>query len=112
MIKVYSTSVPAQELQAIAEASYKDMVKGVVDIDRRILALGGEWHADSEAVLIRQGHRQESLWGFNVYLNRPKETRLEYTSLINIRPRQQNFNIEVQDVLLRQRMKEIIDQLI
>jgi len=39
------------------------MVKAVVDIDQRIMAIGGELHSDEEAVLLEQGSLQKNLWG-------------------------------------------------
>ena len=43
------------------------MVKAVVDVERRILALGGELHSDEEAVLLDDGSSQSHLWGINLY---------------------------------------------
>ncbi|HNT30036.1 MAG TPA: DUF5674 family protein [bacterium] len=37
---------------------------------------------------------------------------MEYTSLINIRPSQQNMGMEVQDMLIRQLIQDIIHELI
>ena len=51
----------------MAEERFGDMVKGVVDVDRRIMALGGELHADEEAVLLEHGSAQSALWGINLY---------------------------------------------
>ena len=51
----------------------------------------------------------KNVWGFNVHLDKPRETWIEFTSLINIRPLQNNFDIEITDVNLRQKMKVIIN---
>ena len=111
-IKVFSKKVSQVELSALAKEVYVDMVKGVVDIRQRIVALGGELHADCEQVLLDQGSKQENLWGFNIHLNKPQDDRLEYTSMINIRPKQGNLHREVQDLKIRQQIKEIIDQMV
>ena len=47
--------------------------------------------------MIEDGSKQNNLWGFNIYLNKPKESRLEYNSLINIRPKQGNRNMEIEN---------------
>ncbi len=39
-------SVSREALEKIAENQFFDMVKGVVDIEKGIMALGGELHAD------------------------------------------------------------------
>ena len=80
------------------------MIKIVVDIRRRILAGGGEMHSDCESVLLDNGSEQDDLWGANWY---PAEQRIEFKSLINIRPRLGNRNIVIQDEDLRQKVKSI-----
>ena len=112
MIKVFKEKVSKADLEALAEASYKDMVKGVVDIEQKIIALGGELHADCEEILLEQGSLQINLWGFNIYPAKNKEERLEYTSFINIRPKQGNMQMEVKDIKFREQMKVVIDSLI
>ncbi len=111
-IKVYKTKIPKSELEALAQESYVDMVKGVVDIRKKIIALGGELHADCEEILLEQGSKQVDLWGFNIYPEKNRDERLEYTSFINIRPKQGNFQIELKDEKLRQQVKAVIDELI
>ena len=111
-IKIFNSKVSQEDLFDLAKEGYVDMVKGVIDLRQRILALGGELHADAEEMLLEQGSRQEDLWGFNIYIDKPQDSRLEYTSMINIRPRQGNRDREVQDSKIRQQMKDIIDQMV
>lgn len=96
-----------------ARATYGDMVKVVVDIKRRIVSIGGELHSDGEALLMQNGSKQEDLWGGNVYVEfiEPSE-RVEYSSLINIKPSLGNRAMEVQDLEIKKQMREIIDLLI
>ncbi len=83
---------------------YETMIKIVVDIRRRILAGGGEMHSDCESVLLDNGSEQDDLWGANWY---PAEQRIEFESLINIRPRLGNRNILIQDEDLRQKVESV-----
>ena len=62
-IKVYKTKVPRAELKTLAQMTYQDMVKGVVDLQNQVVALGGELHADCEQVLLEKGAKQVDLWG-------------------------------------------------
>ena len=87
---------------------YDDLIKGVVDIKRKVVALGGEMHADSEEVLLNDGSKQSDLWGFNILLDRNKDECLMYESFINIRPGNNNRGLEVEDVEIREQMKKII----
>ncbi len=84
-----------------------EMVKYVVDVKRRIVAAGGEMHADAESVLLDDGSGQENLWGANYYPGRGPADFLEYTSLINISPRRGNRAMEIQDPALREAVRSI-----
>ncbi len=95
-------------MRQLAEISYKDMVKGVVDLDSEWVALGGELHADAEELLLEKGSQQSSLWGFNIYPDKLGDDRIRYTSFINIRPHDGNADIEVKDVNIRSKIKLIV----
>ena len=107
-IQIADKKISDSELREIAKDFYGGMVKGVVDIEHEILAVGGEYHMDANNVLIENGSKQGDVWGFNWYFDREGDERIEYTSLINIRPKQGNIIMEVQDMDLRDKMKNII----
>ena len=73
------------------------MVKYVVDVERGLIAIGGEMHVDGEQLLLESGSRQADLWGANYYPGRGTEGCIEYTSLINIRPSAGNRAMELLD---------------
>lgn len=95
------------ELARLVAAHFEDMVKYVVDVERRIMAAGGEMHADAEQVLLEAGSEQAHLWGANYYPGRGPEECIEYTSLINIRPAAGNRAMEIQDPDLRRIVREV-----
>ena len=99
-------------VQQAAAESFGDMAKAVVDIERGILALGGELHADAEDVLLKDGSRQEDLLGINLYPDRPAADWIEYTSLINVRPKAGNRSVEITDEGLRTKVRSLVDRLI
>ena len=107
-IQIINRSISKIELTELAKEYYEDLIKGVVDIERKIVALGGEMHADAEEVLLKNGSKQSDLWGFNILLNKPREECLMYESFINIRPRDNNKALEVSDPAVREKMKSII----
>ena len=88
------------------------MVKYVVDVARGVAAVGGELHADEEALLLEHGSRQQDLWGANYYPGKGPEGCIEYTSLINIRPAQGNRGMLIEDEALRERVREVTFALI
>ena len=107
-IKIINDKISEKELREIAKDFYGNMVKGVVDVEREILAMGGEYHMDANEILIKNKSKQQDIWGFNWYFDKNGDERIEYVSLINIRPGQDNRKMEVQNVFLRDRMKSII----
>ena len=100
------------ELRRLVAAHFEDMVKYVVDVARGIAAVGGELHADEEALLLEDGSRQEDLWGANYYPGKGPEGCIEYTSLINIRPARGNRSMVIADAAVRDRVRQITFALI
>ena len=94
-IIIVNQSISRGQLNDIAKEYYEDLIKGVVDIKREVVALGGEMNVDSEEVLLKDGSEQSDLWGFNILLDKGKDECLVYESFINIRPRDNNKNLEV-----------------
>jgi hypothetical protein len=84
-------------------------VKLAVDIERRLLVGGGEFHADCEAVLLDRGSRQEAIWGAD-WIPETQEVRFE--ALINIRPRQNNRSMRIEDSIIRRKVEVIIRELL
>jgi hypothetical protein len=84
------------------------MVKAVVDVGRRVMAIGGELHSDEEAALLDDGSRQMDLWGINLYPAETGGSWIEYDSMINVRPAQGNRSRDVEDEALRRRIGDIV----
>jgi len=111
-IRIVREPITLLAVQEIANRWYRNRVKGVVDITREIIALGGEWHMDANAVLLGDGSKQEGVGGFSVYLEKQGEDALEYKSHINIRPVQGNMGVEIKDKEIRASMKSVIVRLL
>lgn len=102
--------VTRAELIELAENFYGDMVKGVVDVDKELLALDAELHSDLEGLLLGEGSLQEALWGINLYPEADDEDFLEFDSLINIRPRQGNRSRYVENEEIREKIRIIVNK--
>ena len=100
------------ELARLVEMYFGDMVKYVADVERGVIAVGGELHADAEQLLLEKGSRQNDLWGANYYPGQGRDTCIEFTAPINIRPAQGNRSMEVQDPALRERIRALTLKLI
>ena len=96
-IKLITMPISLPELKQIAELRFGDLVKGVIDIDQKKLAIGGELHADIEAYLLNKGSLQKNLWGINLYPDKTFPELVEFDSMINIRPSQNNRSRGVED---------------
>jgi hypothetical protein len=100
------------DLKRMAVDRFGDMVKAVVDVERGIMAVDAELHADQEAVLIDEGSRHSDLWGINLYPDLDGEDFVEFDSMINLRPSQDNRSRGVEDQNLRARILSIVDSLV
>lgn len=107
-IVVVEDRLAPTELRRLCDAFFGDMVKVVVDVERGIVAVGGELHADGEAVLLETGSRPEAVWGANYYPGRGPEHCVDFTALINIRPAHGNRAMEILDPDVRQRVRDVI----
>lgn len=91
---------------------FETMIKAVVDIEKEIIAVDSELHSDLEAFLLENGSKQEDLWGINLYSTKDKNDFIEFTSLINIRPHQDNYSMEIENKEIKDKIKSIVDKLI
>ena len=105
---ILTQPISKSELRELAKAYFGDMVKGVADVDKGLVALDAELHSDLEAMLLAQGSQQNSLWGFNLYPELEDEDFLEFDSLINIRPAQGNRSRGVEDAHIQQKIKDLM----
>ena len=103
MTHLVRTRATAQQIDEMLQ-TLETYIKLAVDIRRGILAGGGELHADCEAILLKDGSQQEDVWGADWI---PKTQQVTYEALINIRPRQNNPAMEIQDASIRKRIEEI-----
>ena len=111
-IKIITEAIARDDLRAIARNQFGSFVKAVVDIKKEVMAIGGELHADEEAILLQQGSLQDDLWGTNI---RPDETDgkfVEFNSMINIRPSRGNSSRGVENEEIQQKILYVVKKLI
>lgn len=88
-IEIISSPISLAHLTHVAERKFGDLglVKVVVDIERRVMAIGGGLHVDEQAVLLNDGSRQRDVWGINLYpAQYGSPDWFEFDSTINLRP--------------------------
>ncbi len=87
---------------------HETYIKVAVDVQRGILAGGGEFHADCESVLVEEGSRREDVWGADWI---PSEQAVRHSALINIRATV-NPDMEIQSPTIRRAVESITRKLL
>jgi len=110
--RIITEPITRAELKKIAKERFGDLVKAVVDIETKAMALGSELHADEEADLLEQGSVQNNLWGINLYPDIGDNNWIEFDSMINVRPSQNNRSRSIEDEIIREKIIKIVNDLI
>ncbi len=80
-MKILTRQISIEELMQIETERFFDyMVKAVVDVEKHIIAVNAELHADLEAYLRDNGSEEKNLYGINIL----DDGEVEFDSLINI----------------------------
>lgn len=112
VMEIVRTSVPLTYLRSIASKEFGIVVKAVVDVDRELMAINADMHADLERFLIENESNQHSLWGIYLWPEKTGDSFLELGALTNIRPRNNNFSRDVEDETVRARIRSIVGRLV
>jgi hypothetical protein len=112
MMKIINTEISLEEIKQMAQNKFGNFVKAVIDIDKNIMAVDAELHADEESLLIENGSKQQDLWGINIYPDLKEEDRIEFDSMINLRPFQGNRSRSVENPQVRGKIMKIVNGLI
>ena len=99
-----------EDLTEMAARMFGDLVKAVVDVDRGLLAVDAELHANLEDLLLQDGSAQRSLWGINLYPEVQGDQFIEFDSMINMRPSQANRSRGVEDEAIRGRIIAVVEK--
>jgi len=111
-MEIIAEKIPISRLQEMAANMFGNLVKAVIDIKKEIIAIDGELHSDEEALLLEAGSNQRDLWGINIYPELPAEDRIEFDSMINLRPSQNNRTRGIDDPKIKSKVIEIVNKLI
>ena len=102
-------TISVNELFAMGEKMSDPLVKGVVDVEQRLLVLDAGLHSDEELFLLERGSKQADLWGINLWPESfGTDDFVEFDSMINIRPNQNNRSRGVEAPEIRKLISEIV----
>lgn len=111
-MKIVANKISVDELKQMAQEMFGDLIKAVVDIDKEIIAINAELHSDEESLLIENGSENENLWGINIYPNIQDEDWIEFDSMINIRPSQNNNSRGIDNPEIKTKIIRIVNKLV
>ena len=112
-LRIVKTTISKRELQDIATPQFGIFVKAVVDIEQKIMAIGGELHADLEVVLTeKEGSKRDHTWGINLYPGETGDAFIEFDSMINIKPTFGNKSRGVEDLPTQELIRAVIQKLV
>jgi len=111
-MQIITQKISLNELKELSKKMFGDLVKAVVDIEKNIMAVDGELHADEFSLLVSNGSNQEKLWGINIYPDKTGSDFIEFDSMINIRPSLGNKSRGVDDVKTQENILQVVNKLI
>ena len=107
-MRIITKTLSFNDLKKMAADMFGDIVKAVVDIDRELIAVDAELHSDLEALLLEDGSPQKHLWGINLYPEASGDEFIEFDSMINVRPSQDNRSRGVESEAIRGKIIQIV----
>lgn len=87
----------------------ENAIKAAVDVQRKLIAVDSPMHYDCEQLLLSDGSTQTDIWGINLYLDEDNlDDLVEFDSMINIRPAQDNRSRSVENPEIQSQIKAIV----
>ncbi len=112
-MKLVKTKITNDELKQMSTKMFDGLLKAVVDIEKEVMVVDAEMHADQEEFLLTEGSMQSNLWGINFYpAEVGNENWLEFDSMINLRPSQNNRTRGIDDEKIRLKVRAIVEKLV
>uniref|UniRef100_A0A7C4XTF9 Uncharacterized protein n=1 Tax=candidate division WWE3 bacterium TaxID=2053526 RepID=A0A7C4XTF9_UNCKA len=104
MVIVLNRKITPEEFKQACKV-YPDYIKTVIDIEKNLLAVGGEFHIDCEDVLIaKHGSKLENLYGGGY---RVSTKEVEYMAMSNYKPALNKNTYEITDTNIRQKIFDL-----
>jgi len=112
-VQIVNDHISIAELKIMSEQMFGSLVKAVVDIEKEIMVVDADLHADEELILLEEGSQQENLWGINIYPDRVGDLSwIVFDSMINLRPSQRNRTRGVENPQIQEKIRAIVNKLV
>lgn len=112
LMQVVKNSISLSQIKKLAKNRFGNFVKAVVDIEKGVMVVDSDLHSDEEALLLEKGSEQKNLWGINLYPDEKGNDFIEFDSMINLRPSQNNFGRGIDDEKIRKKIIVIVNKLV
>lgn len=107
-VLILTTKATSEEIKLVSE-HFHGFIKVVVDIEKEILCAGADRHVDEEQELLKNGSKQSNLWGGGLDL---ESGEIDYNSMINLRPNQDNPSRDVLSLEVRKLFDDIVTKIL
>lgn len=87
-----------------AAVYYPNYIKITIDVNKELVAIGGEYYADAEKILLENGGDSDYIWGGGLDLTTGE---IETNAMLNIKPRLGNRSTELLDKKIRKKFISI-----
>ncbi len=111
-MQLVDKTISLEDLKKMSEKIYGKMIKAIVDTERNILVIDVGMHSDAELFLLDKGSKQENLWGINFHPNNDKKNWVEFDSIINIRPYDNNRTRGVDNPALQKLIISLVNKMV
>lgn len=111
-MKILDTPIKKKDLiQSSTCFIDENTIKAAVDIKREVIAVDAPMHYECEQLLLENGSSQSDIWGINLYLDEDNiDDVVEFDSMINIRPGQNNRSRGVEDPETQSKIKSVVSK--
>jgi len=111
-IKIIKNPITKMELKQLLIEGF-DLVKSVVDIEKEIMAAGGELHMDGlELLMGEESSEPKNIWGINLYPMIEGDGFIEFDSMVNLKPAFGNRTRGVDNLEIQKKIIGIVSNLI
>lgn len=112
-MKIVKDRIETAELKEMAKRMYENLVKTVVDVEKKIIAVDAEMHVDLEQLLIEQENCEpKNLWGINIWPEKTGKEFIEFDSMINLKPGLGNRSRGVESAETQEKIINIVEKLV
>jgi len=113
-MKIIKDNITIEKLKELCKKGFfVNVLKAAVDIDKKIMAVDAEVHAELMELLIKEEQSEpKNVWGINLVPFEEDEKFIVFDSLINLKPGLGNRTRGVESPEIREKITNIVNALL